>query len=351
MSPYDPSFLWSTYIHRMLAEGVHYRDLLDLQARIKSYDDWSAAWSEFAQSADDRGDRALQLNFLHTAGAEFSRASLYYFFAQFVNWKNPEVKRTSYERCVLAFNRAAAYLDPPQRRLEIPFSGINMPGYLRLPKDISNPPLVILLGGLDTTKEEQLVISTLCVRRGLATLSFDGPGQGETFYRRKMSAEFERALSAVFDFAESLPEVDRNRIGIIGRSMGGYYGPRIAALDKRVKAAVAWGAMFSLNASSLPELTTDGLLYVTGSQDRSQLRPYLDSVNLADVVSQISCPLMIVHGGLDRITPTENMTLMKEGASGPVETVYWEDSVHCCHDRAHICRPAMADFIKKALAA
>jgi 2,6-dihydroxypseudooxynicotine hydrolase len=209
---------------------------------------------------------------------------------------------------------------------------------------------VILLGGLDTTKEEQLVISTLCAQRGLATLAFDGPGQGETFYRMKLTAEFDRALAAVLDFLEGRPEIDPGRIGIIGRSLGGHYGPRIAALDRRIKAVVAWGAMYHLkNYATMPKLTQDGFVYVTGSRTLEEARPYFESISLEGLASRITCPLQIVHGGLDRITPTENATRLAAEAKGPVEILLWEDSAHCAHDRSHICRPAMADFMAKHL--
>ena len=74
--------------------------------------------------------------------------------------------------------------------------------------------------------------------------------------------------------------------------------------------------------------------------------PYLDSVNLEGLASKITCPLQIVHGGRDPITPTENATRLQAEAKGPTELLFWEDSLHCAHDRAHICRPAMADFMR-----
>jgi 2,6-dihydroxypseudooxynicotine hydrolase len=63
-----------------------------------------------------------------------------------------------------------------------------MPGYRRLPAGSQRPPCVILLGGLDTTKEDYQVVNDLCVERGLATLAFDGPGQGETLFRMPWAA-------------------------------------------------------------------------------------------------------------------------------------------------------------------
>jgi 2,6-dihydroxypseudooxynicotine hydrolase len=235
--------LYNTYTHRFFAEGVHYRDMVEIKQRTADVAQWPVVWSEYAAAAAARADAALAQRCSLTAGTELARASLYYFFAQFLLWQDPAAKRTAYERCAAAFRRAAPLLDPPLEPLSIPFRGIELPAYLRKPKGVSRPPCVVLLGGLDTTKEEQLVISTLCVQRGLATLTYDGPGQGETFYRMKLAADFDASIYAAIDLLERRADVDASRLGIIGRSMGGHYAPKAAALDRRVKAAVAWGAM------------------------------------------------------------------------------------------------------------
>ncbi|HEU5275859.1 MAG TPA: hypothetical protein VFU97_19525 [Xanthobacteraceae bacterium] len=39
------------------------------------------------------------------------------------------------------------------------------------------------------------------------------------------------------------------------------------------------------------------------------------------------------------------------GALHQVEVMDWPDSSHCVHDRPHVCRPAMADFMRRHLAA
>jgi hypothetical protein len=59
---------------------------------------------------------------------------------------------------------------------------------------------------------------------------------------------------------------------------------------------------------------------------------------------------MIVNGGQDPITPSENVDLMKAEAGGPTEVLYWADATHCGHDVPHLCRPAMADFMCQHLA-
>lgn len=346
------SYLWANYMHRFLAEGANYRDLLDLRQRIQTIDEWPAGWSEMAHIYEQHAKASLDTGSPLTAGAHMARASLYYFFGQFLLWDSPAAKSTASQNAARMLRQAAPYLDPPLRPVSIPYGKITMPGYLRLPNNTKNPPCVLLLNGLDTTKEEQLVISLLCVQRGLATLTFDGPGQGETYYQMKMWPGYTDAVVAAVDFAEKLTEVDRTRIGVIGRSLGSHYAPRIAAIDDRIKAVVSWGAMFHLhNFRSIPELTRQGFLYVTGSKSVEDAEPYFQSVDLTPFAPKIRCPIMIVNGGLDPITPPENVEMMRAAVTAQTEVLFIADSIHCIHDRPHIARPAMADFMQKRLVA
>lgn len=337
-------------VHRFLADGVHYRDLMDIRAATPDWSQWCAVWSQHAAAAEERGALALSRSLNHTAAKEFARAALYFHYAQNLYYDDPALKRKTHDRKVSAFKRAAPLLDPPLEPVKIAFEGIEMPGYLRLPSGRAKPPCVILLGGLDTTKEDYMVVNDLCAERGLATLAFDGPGQGETLFRMLWRKDFDRSITAVLDYLDTRPEIDRDRIGIIGRSTGGFYAPKAAATDVRIKAAVAWGAMYHLrNLATLPAVAREGFLFVSGSKSVEEALRFFECINLESVASKIRCPLLIVHGGLDTITPMENATRLAAEASGPVETLIWEDSVHCCHDRAHIVRPAMADFMLRHL--
>ena len=196
------TYLWDNVSDRFLAEGAIYRELRDLKNRIRRYDEWPVAWMEVAHATKERAERLLQMQNVQTAADDLRRAAIYYFFSQFLLWDDYESKKEIYGQCFRTFRIASKYFDAPQVPIEIPYGNIAMSGYLRLPPDTHRPPCVLLLNGLDTTKEEQYVISTLCVQRGLATISFDGPGQGETFYRQKMSSDYVEAVHAALDFAE-----------------------------------------------------------------------------------------------------------------------------------------------------
>jgi dienelactone hydrolase len=48
------------------------------------------------------------------------------------------------------------------------------------------------------------------------------------------------------DYLVSRPELDPNRIAVIGISMAGYYVPRAVAFEPRVKAYIGWSGCYSV---------------------------------------------------------------------------------------------------------
>ena len=72
----------------------------------------------------------------------------------------------------------------------------------------------------------------------------DQPGTGEALRLQGLTAriETEAWAGAAVDYLETRDDVDADRIGIVGWSLGGYYAPRAAAFEKRFALVVAWGA-------------------------------------------------------------------------------------------------------------
>ncbi len=130
-----------------------------------------------------------------------------------------------------------------------------MPGYLRLPTDADRPPIVLMIGGADTNKEELHHWSTCSSRCGLAVLAFDGPGQGELSARyQRLTMRFEtyhRAVATAISYVQGRSEVDGDRLGIFGNSLGGYLALDAAVRDHRVGAVICNGGFY--DAQSLDE--------------------------------------------------------------------------------------------------
>src|ERR1700704_6459480 len=104
-----------------------------------------------------------------------------------------------------------------------------MRGLLRNPAAVDRPPVLLMIPGLDSVKEELQATADYFLRRGIATLAIDGPGQGETEFARNIEPAYEKPAGAAIDWLEGRHDVDASRIGVYGVSLGGYYAVRVAA--------------------------------------------------------------------------------------------------------------------------
>ena len=153
MADHDLDHLKTVYAQRYLAEGVPYGEWLRIRDSIASTDAWCAVWSDFARASEARANAALAEGHNETAAIALRLATLEFCFGQLLFWHDPATKEKAYADCARVWRRAAPLLDPPQEPVAIPYRGITMAGFLRRPKGTDRAPCVILLGGLDSTKE------------------------------------------------------------------------------------------------------------------------------------------------------------------------------------------------------
>src|SRR5262249_56653212 len=96
-----------------------------------------------------------------------------------------------------------------------------------------------------------------------------------------------------------------DRIGVWGVSLGGYYAPRVASGDARVKACVALAGPydFAENWDNLPGLTREAFRVRSFSPDPETARARAAELSMAGRAELIRCPLLAVMGRLDRLIP------------------------------------------------
>ena len=184
---------------RMLSDGIPWADVE--AARTAAREDSEVDWFDFWMGRSGRLHRARRAGRSPsrngiTAGELLWLASLTAHYAQYMWFHDPSRRELGQRRKVELFDRAAPHLTPPGERVEIDFEGATIPGYLRLPQHAGDGPFpcCVLIGGLESTKEESHRFENLCLERGLATFAFDGPGQGEMFFEVKLGPDFERYL-------------------------------------------------------------------------------------------------------------------------------------------------------------
>jgi 2,6-dihydroxypseudooxynicotine hydrolase len=346
--------VWAANAIRLLGDGVPGGDVDAARAELQDWKQWFAFWAARGDRYESLGREALAKGRRRSAGELLWQASLSYHYAQFLWFHEPKKRDAGQQRKVALYREAAPLLEPPAERFDIEFEGFSIPGYLRLPANRSGRvPVLMVLGGLESTKEESYLFENRCLARGLATCTFDGPGQGEMYFQAKMRPDFHRFASAVVDWLEKRAELDAGRLGVLGRSLGGFYAVHSTAHDPRFSLCVAWGVLFDLSYyNAMAEPSARGFAYVAGYADRAAAAPYLKrTLDLAGLAERVRVPVYALHGARDTLIPPSQVDKLRAALRGNPDVTFDipAEGDHCCHNLYQVVRPRMADWVAERL--
>ncbi len=351
--PQDPIIkaAMTHWAHRCITNGVILADFQDITSSLTSWDGWCAAWSQRAALHETMGREALENKRMASAAEHLTRAGVYYHFGKFLFMHDLPQMQAAHRKAVECRLLALPHLDPPGERVAIPYEGKTLYGELRRPRGVSKPPVVIMVMGLDSAKEEMDNCERSFLDRGMATLCFDGPGQGEGEYDFGIRGDYEAVVTAVVDWLQGRRDLDLDRIGLWGVSLGGYYAPRAAAFEKRVKACISLSGPYDWSDcwDVLPEITRRAFTIRSRSANDDEGRRKAATLSLKGVAEKITCPLFIATGKLDRVIPWEHADRLAREAKGPVEILLVEDGTHVVNNRPHRYRPQTADWMAEQL--
>ena len=202
---------------------------------IKSFADWKRVLIGL-------GDTAMREKRTENAIAYYRMAEFY------MDYQDPDaLKYYRYSKELFydyfsGYFTAAAGETPIIERFEVPYEDTSMP-VMRTRAAGKEKGTVLLHGGYDSYMEEFLFPMLYFRQRGYTVYLFEGPGQGVMLRERGKSVNprWEEPVGAILDY------FGLDNVTIIGISLGGYYAPRAAAMDKRITGVVEWSAFPSLN--------------------------------------------------------------------------------------------------------
>lgn len=340
---------WS---HRFVTNGVPLADFQDVTGSITRWDDWCAAWVARGEVHEGLAREAEKAGHFFSASQHWTTAGVCHHFGKFLFVHDRAQMKAAHDRAIAARLAALPHLDPPGERVAIPYGDHTLYGILRRPRGISRPPVVLMIMGLDSAKEEMHTNEQVFLDRGMATLAVDGPGQGEAEYDLPICPEFERPVAAMVDWIETRDDLDTARIGIWGVSLGGYSAPRAAAYEKRIRACISLTGPFDFAEAfdRAPPLTRAAFTARAYAASEDEARAVAARMTLAEAAPLITCPLHVVGGALDRVLPPDHAARLAEAASGPVMLTMVPDGTHVVNNRPYKYRPQVADWMAEALA-
>jgi dienelactone hydrolase len=223
------------------------------------------------------------------------------------------------------FNQAWSLVTPPFERVEIPYEGQKLPA-LFWPgrgKPGTKLPVVYNYGGAEgiLLRGEDGGAGQY-VRRGMSFIDVDGPGHGGTLRYHKLYAppDSERVAKAVIDYLVTRLDVDAERIGLHGSSMGGYSGPRCATVEKRIKAVAVWSGAYNLVDDIFDYFPPiqERLRWLMGARNLKDAREKIKEFTLVGRTNEIECPLLVGYSIDDRVMdPRGALNLYENAVNSP----------------------------------
>jgi len=222
---------------------------------------WYTQWRALADRVHADADRSTAAGRRVSARESYLRASNYYRLCEFYLRAGPAddpLVREVGQLSVDAFARAAQLMNPAPERVRFPYEGTTLPGWW-IPAepgsahpaggDPDGPrPALLFHGGFDSTEEELYFAGgAAAARRGYHVLAFAGPGQGSALRDQKLlfRPDWDAVVTPAVDWLLARPDVDPNRIALMGMSLGGLLAPRAAAHEHRVAALIAFDGLYS----------------------------------------------------------------------------------------------------------
>ena len=320
------------FVESSRAEAV-IRDLTSLDGET-----WGSAWGEVgaayerdARTHHDRGDSAA------AAKAHFQA----YAFCSVGRYPCPNHPRklANYVKARENFVLAGAHFEPPLSRLVLPFAGRPDEGkdvviYVRRPADVARPKVVVLWGGIDGWKEETKENADSFLELGLAVVSVDMPGVGESPVVGSVDAE--RQFTPVFEWIQAQPDLDGQRVACMGTSFGRYWAGKVAHTHRAcIAAAVSWGGCAHYTFQSewfttrrYPDSYLMDLIETRartlGGSTYDDYAARIGRLSLLDqgILEQPHAPLLLVNGKDDQQSTIQDLYLLLEHAGPKDGRVY-----------------------------
>ncbi|MFI9808628.1 alpha/beta hydrolase family protein [Streptomyces sp. NPDC052301] len=296
-----PQFIASHH-SRATGAGLDPHEYARVTAQLTALQDWPEAFRTAARGHLEAAERSEAAGHGISAGEAFRTAARWFHYAVLLPHPDRETAALAATEADQAMGRALAHLDPDAVRL----AGPSFAGWLRRPARAATPrpPVVIVVPGLDSGKEEFHDVTDALLRRGVATFTMDGPGQGVLAATTTPRADYHHVIGEVIDALEAHGDVDATATGVIGLSLGGFYAAVCAAYEPRIRATATVSGPYRLRWEEAPPFVTDTLSQRTGG--RLQAEEFAGRVDLRGIAARIGCPLRVVDGGADVIPGVTN---------------------------------------------
>jgi pimeloyl-ACP methyl ester carboxylesterase len=340
-----------------LERGFVYADMEEVFHATNSRRSLPKAWARIAERREAKARESLAAGHKVTAAQDFHRAMLYFGRAQHVIPVDGHPRKIAYfggmKRCR---DEMLALLNGAVSKHDLEFEpGNSTHAVFHKAPGGGRKPTVLYIPGMDATKDDYpSPYNNEFTRRGMNICSMDGPGQGECNLNRVWLTpdNYAQAAKRVIDWLLTRDDVDPDRIGVFGASMGTRWSVELGAIDPRVKAIVGQmpcvGPLDIIFEQAQPSFKRI-YMYMCNATDEDAFDRMVGSLDLREHGRKLRCPYLLIGGELDPLCTPEDMAEFFSSLECPKEFWLYEGVFHPMGEVAADINAAIADWMSSAL--
>lgn len=332
-------------------------ELRGIGQRVQKFTDFPREFSRAAKKREAQGRNAEALGHTVEAREHYYVAATFYTAAQWGIYEDDNPDRLAWADSKRdCYDRYIKFADHPIERVDLPMGDKQMAALLHLPHKPApgeKLPCILYQPGMDGVKEDNPLMGDPLLDRGMAILSIDGPGQGETRERgiAVTASNCEDGAKAAYAYLKTRPEIDGDRMAIFGSSMGSYWGTRMAAAEPGFKACAVSGVcleptQYTIFNTASPTFKLN-FMYMANYDDEAKFDKFCQTLTLKGVASKIKCPYLVVAGEDDELCPIEYVYEIMDEVTCPKVLHVYEGERHSIRNPA--ARTYIIDWLKDCL--
>lgn len=312
-------------------------DFAAIRERVKKYADISPAFETAAKRREAKAKAAEDAGETVTARQNYFIAAVQYAASQWPYDENNEKNLALNLRKRECYLNYAKYADHRVEAAWIPFQGKALPGWLHLPPGYSGGkiPAVVSIPGMDGFKEASVAMyGDRWLSRGIAVLSIEGPGQYESAVNNiHVSMEnWTEAATVIMDWMIARPEIDAQRIGVIGQSFGSFFATISASVEPRYRACAVTATCLEPGFHTIFEEASptfkQRFMYMSGFTDEQAFDRFSKTLTWEGHAGNIKVPYLCVAGESDELSPLAHTERLLTTLQYPKRLVVYQDSRH-----------------------
>jgi hypothetical protein len=329
--------LMDGFWERWIAHGVSQEDLQKIRSSFLTKKIWMDSWRELAEKKVLEASEFKKISANKEAEYAFRTAGLYYQLMQWIVPERNKEKKSWFNASLDAFSQADVISGIETKYTQFSVEGFECSGRIRMPR---NPiGVIVIINPLDSAKEELFTYEMDFVNQNFATVSFDGPGQGQTFIDQGFYGSpyrWKQFIDKLIDYTCSyFPQLQVHLFGTSSGASWAVYG----SCNPKVTKTVAVSPAFLNKEIRLPDYFIERTGYVLEKGERHML-PSFEGLSYRN-------PVFLVHGKQDVMVSSQNIYKLYDQLTNGKCFKEYEKEGHCCNYKLPEIRKLTINWLMK----